>query len=321
MDTEKIAVVFPGQGSQRVGMGKDFYIQSEIARDTYKEASEVLGWDVSSLCFDQNELLHLTEYSQPCILTTEIAMFRTIHTQFGILPEFFGGHSLGEYTALVAAGAISFDDALVIVQERGRLMQTASPVGTGCMTAVIGKHLPIDLVRGSLGDLPVDIANINSFQQVVISGSAESMDTAAGRIAEILSPEEELRFVPLPVSAPFHSRFMRSVSELFFDVLNRIVDRIHPEKAEKVTSNVSGGFHYGGRKEIVTSLLEQIRSTVNWHANMDLIARSANRIYEIGPSRVLRKFFQSIGTNCSSIITFAGAMREFDERGASVPFS
>ena len=311
---EKIAVVFPGQGSQRAGMGKDFYEQSRVARDTYQQASEVLGWDVASMCFHENEKLHLTKYSQPCILTTEIAMLRAIQDKIPIAPVFFGGHSLGEYSALVAAEAISFEDALAVVRERGRLMQSASPVGTGSMIAVIGKHLPIDIVRKSLDNLPVDIANINSLQQVVISGSSDSMDDAVRRITAVVPPEEELRFVPLQVSAPFHSRFMRNVSDLFFDVLNRIIDRIHPEKAERVTSNVTGGFHCGGRMEIVTNLLEQLRSTVNWNENMNLIAQSASRIYEIGPSRVLRKFFQSIDTRCSSITTISSAVREFERQ-------
>ncbi|MBA4366668.1 MAG: [acyl-carrier-protein] S-malonyltransferase [Desulfobacterium sp.] len=311
---EKLAVVFPGQGSQRAGMGKDFYDSSVIAKDTFEEASDVLGWDVPAMCFNENEKLHLTEYAQPCILATEIAMYQTIQSEFQISPSFFGGHSLGEYTALVAAGVFSFKDALVVVRERGRLMQEASPVGSGSMTAVIGENLPVNLIQKALDGLPVDIANINSLQQIVISGHAGSMDTAVTEIQNSVPSPDALRFVPLNVSAPFHSRFMNTIKDRFRDVLNRLLEGMHPENAEKVTSNYTGVFHTDSSLEIIHKLVEQLSNTVKWNENMSLISQKASQICEIGPNRPLRKFFQSIGVNCFSVTTFSSAMREFQNR-------
>ncbi|RJP81930.1 MAG: [acyl-carrier-protein] S-malonyltransferase [Desulfobacteraceae bacterium] len=314
MSGEKIAVVFPGQGSQRAGMGKDFHDGSPIARSTYEEASDVLGWDVPAMCFMKNEKLHLTEYAQPCILATEIAMYRTIQQEFQMEPSFYGGHSLGEYTALTAAGALSYRDALQVVQERGKLMQKASPLGSGSMTAVIGENIPIHSVRKALDDLPIDIANLNSLQQIVISGRAGSMDTAVRRIRESVSSPDAIRFVPLQVSAPFHSRFMRGITMLFEEVLNRVADTISPERAVRVASNFTGSFHDGSCRDILNNLLEQLSNTVKWNENMRLLSQKASCIYEIGPGRPLRNFFQSIGATCSSITTFSGAMREFQNR-------
>jgi len=316
MNEDKLAVVFPGQGSQRTGMGKDFYEHAGVARRTFEEASDVLGWDVSEMCFCDTEKLHLTQYSQPCILTTEIAMYRTIQSEFEFSPSFFGGHSLGEYTALVAAGAISLQNALRVVQSRGELMQKASPMGTGGMSAVIGENVSTDFVRESLDDLPVDIANVNSAQQIVISGQTDSLDIAAKRIAQASPSGEALRFVSLDVSAPFHSRFMSSMKDLFQDVLDRIAEFIDAENAEKVTSNYTGFFHSGSSREVIDKLVQQISSTVKWQDNMRILSQKASSIYEIGPNRPLRKFFQSIGIRCSSITTFSAAVREFQNRRA-----
>lgn len=314
MNNEKLAVVFPGQGSQRAGMGKDFCDSSVVAGNTFEEASDVLGWDVPALCFNENEKLHLTEYAQPCILATEIAMYRTIQSEFQISPSFFGGHSLGEYTALVAAGVLSYKDALGVVRERGRLMQEASPVGIGSMTAVIGENLPVDLIQKALDGLPVDIANINSLQQIVISGRADSMDTAVLHIQKTLPSPDALRFVPLNVSAPFHSRFMDTIKGRFQEVLNQVPDGMHPENAEKVTSNYTGFFHTNSSLEIIQKLVEQLSHTVKWKDNMSLISQQASQICEIGPNRPLRKFFQSIGVNCFSITSYSSAMKEFQKR-------
>jgi [acyl-carrier-protein] S-malonyltransferase len=314
MNKEKLAVVFPGQGSQRAGMGKDFHDSSVVARNTFEEASDVLGWDLPEMCFRENEKLHLTEYAQPCILTTEVAMYRTIESEFQISPSVFGGHSLGEYTALVAAGALPFKDALGVVRERGRLMQEASPVGSGSMTAVIGENLSFSRIQKSLENLPVDIANINSLQQIVISGRADNMDTAVTRIQNTVPSPDALRFVPLNVSASFHSRFMNTIKDRFQNVLNQVLEGIHPENAEKVTSNYTGVFHTGVSLEIIHKLVEQLSNTVRWKDNMNLISQNASQICEIGPNRPLRKFFQSIGVTCFSVTTFSSAMREFQQR-------
>ena len=134
---EKVAVVFPGQGSQRAGMGKDFYDQIPVCKQVYEEASEALGWDVAAMCFGEDERLNLTEYTQPCIVTTEVAMMRGLKSLYGFSPLYFGGHSLGEFTAMVAAEVLPLGDTVRIVHTRGSLMQESTPVRIGAMSAVI----------------------------------------------------------------------------------------------------------------------------------------------------------------------------------------
>jgi len=179
---------------------------------------------------------------------------------------------------------------------------------------VIGENLPVDLIQKALDGLLVDIANINSLQQIVISGRADSMDTAVLNIQKTLPSPDALRFVPLNVSAPFHSRFMDTIKGRFQEVLNQVPDGMHPENAEKVTSNYTGVFHTNSSREIIQKLVEQLSHTVKWKDNMSLISQQASQICEIGPNRPLRKFFQSIGVNCFSITSYSSALREFQDR-------
>lgn len=312
MKNEKTAVVFPGQGAQRPGMGKDFHDSIAASRETFEEASETLGWDVAELCFGDDEKINLTEYAQPCILTTEIAMLRGLQSDFGFSPDYFGGHSLGEYAALVAADAMPFSEALKTVQARGRLMQQASPPGTGGMAAIIAENLDMDMVRESLADLPIDVANINSADQIVISGCGNGIAVAEERLKQAAGGEEKLRFVPLNVSAPFHSRFMETMRDAFREVLDSISARLNPGNAVRVTSNFSGRFHGGSRASIIEDLVSQISGSVRWRDNMQALAEKARIIYEIGPNRPLRNFFRSIDVTCRSITTLSAAMREFN---------
>ncbi len=312
MNNDRTAVVFPGQGTQRPGMGLDFYENIEASRHAYEEASQALGWDVAALCFSDDERINLTAYAQPCILATEVAMFRGLQSLYGFTPDYFGGHSLGEYAALVAAGAMPFADALKIVEARGKLMQQATPPGEGAMAAVIADNLDIDLLRSILADLPVDIANINSSSQVVISGRADSMDRAHARLKQSLPQETAaLRFVPLNVSAPFHSRFMNAIKEALRDVLDSVAVKFSPDRASRVTSNFTGRFHAGKTASMVDALVSQVSGSVKWRDNMQALAGSAQRIYEIGPNRPLKSFFRTIGIQCRSVTTFAAAAREF----------
>ena len=311
MNSENIALVFSGQGTQRPGMGKDFYDNISVSRDTFEDASQTLGWDMASLCFDEDERLNLTEYAQPCILATEIAMFRGLQAMYGFTPDYFGGHSLGEYTALVAAGSMPFPEALKTVRARGRLMQQASPPGTGGMAAVIAENLDVDLIRKIMEGLPLDIANINSSGQVVISGQADSMEIAETRLKQTTGNDQSLRFVPLNVSAPFHSRFMLGIRDAFRNVLNSISEKLNPDNAGRVTSNYTGRFHSGGTAKIIESLVSQLSSPVKWRDNMQALTAKASIIYEIGPNRPLKKFFADIGIACHSITTLSAAKREF----------
>ncbi|MBW2636760.1 MAG: ACP S-malonyltransferase [Deltaproteobacteria bacterium] len=307
-----IAVAFPGQGSQHSGMGKDFYENVSVSRDTYHEAADVLGWDVASMCFGEDERLNLTEYAQPCILATEIAMLRGLRSLYGFDPEYFGGHSLGEYTALVASGALPFPSALEIVQNRGRLMQEATPVGMGGMAAVISDDLDTEMLRQRLENLPIDVANENSANQTVISGRLRSMPEAEARIKACVDDDQAVRFVPLNVSAPFHSRFMDSIKETFEEILSGSEAKLQPARAEKVTSNFTGLFHSSSSKEIIDRLVSQLSNTVQWRKNMETLAAQANSIFEIGPGRPLRAFFKAMNVACRSITTFRAAEKVFE---------
>jgi len=318
MTEESIAAVFPGQGTQRRGMGKDFYDNVDISKKTYEEASDALGWDVAALCFEDDERINLTEYAQPGIVATEIAMFRGIQSLYDFQPHYFGGHSLGEYTGLVAAGAIPFSDTLKTVQMRGRLMQQATPPGAGGMAAVIGPDLDIGKIREILEDLTIDVANINSTHQVVLSGAADSIKIAETRLIEAFADahaEETFRFVPLNVSAPFHSRFMVTIRDTFRDVLTAASAKFNAGRANRVTSNYSGAFHSGSTSNIIEALVSQVSSAVNWRDNMTALAGKAQKIYEIGPNRPLKNFFSSIHVPCKSITNFSTAKRVFATGG------
>jgi [acyl-carrier-protein] S-malonyltransferase len=311
MKKDNIAVVFPGQGAQRPGMGKDFYDNVSASREIYKEASQAAGWDIGAMCFGEDDRLNLTEFTQPCILTTEIAMLRGLQTLFGFAPVLFGGHSLGEFTALVAAGALPLSEAVRIVQIRGRLMQEAVPVGIGAMAAVISDNLDITRVRLALNDLPIDVANINSANQAVISGKADAMPDAEARLQDDLAKDKPFRFILLNVSAPFHSRFMSTIVEPFGDTLRSVGQGIDPEKSAIVTSNFRGGFHSGLYEDLIYNLVAQLNNSVLWVDNMKSIASQADTIYEIGPGRPLRDFFKTIDVNCTSITAFSSAERTF----------
>src|SRR5215813_4748143 len=227
------AVVFPGQGSQRPGMGRDFDERFPASRQVYDEASEALGLDLRRLCFEADDRLRLTEYCQPAILATEIAMLRGVQAAQGLAPARFGGHSLGEYTALVAAGVLPLADALRVVRERGRLMQEAVPVGVGRMTAVIGESLDPAIVARAIAGLEVTIANDNSPEQLVLSGRTEDVRESERRLGDIGGGT--LRLVELDVSAPFHSPLMAAIEPAFATVLGRAA--FAPDGAPSVTSN------------------------------------------------------------------------------------
>jgi [acyl-carrier-protein] S-malonyltransferase len=314
MSGVNIAVAFPGQGSQRPGMGKDFYNTISICRDTYHEASDALGWDVAAMCFGESEKLNFTEYAQPCILATEIAMLRGLNSLYGFAPDYFGGHSLGEYTALVAADVLPFSDALEVVSLRGQLMQEATPIGMGGMAAVISNELDVNVVQAVLKTLPIDVANDNSTNQVVISGQSSFMPEARERLEAAFGDAQSFRFVPLNVSAPFHSRFMTIIREAFMEALHAIVLKLTPKNASKVTSNFTGFFHTNSGGEIIDRLVSQLSGTVQWRKNMESLAASAQLIIEIGPSRPLREFFKTIGVQCQSITTLSAATRLFEKK-------
>lgn len=308
MASPSTTIVFPGQGTQRAGMGRDFHEWSGTARAAYEEASEALGLDLCALCFGDDERLGLTEFAQPAILATEVAMQRALGAELGLEAGCFGGHSLGEYTALVAAGALPLADAVRLVRERGRLMQEAVPVGRGGMTAVIGEDLDRDAIAGSLAGLEVAIANDNASTQVVLSGLASDLPIAAERLGAALG-DGRVRFVELPVSAPFHSPLMAGIEPAFARLLDAARTRLDAARAALVTSNFSGGFHEPDAGSVVERLVRQISGTVRWRGNMEALAARSKRILEVGPGRPLRAFFKTLGVEVQAITDVRSATR------------
>lgn len=306
-----IVAVFPGQGSQRQGMGKDFYDQMSVCRQAYEEASDAVGLDIASICFQEDDRLNLTEYTQPCIVTTEVAMIRGLAERHGFQANCFGGHSLGEFTALVAAGVIPFADAVQIVRMRGKLMQEAVPVGVGSMAAVISEGIDVPALKKMIEDLPVDVANINSANQVVISGDAAALPEAENRCRELFAAPKTFRFIKLNVSAPFHSRFMKKIEEPFAGTLKDFSKSFEGSNASKVTSNYAGTFHAPNVDAVINNLVRQLSNSVLWRENMQVLAGHASRIYEIGPGRPLRDFFRTIDVTCESITGLTAAEKVF----------
>jgi [acyl-carrier-protein] S-malonyltransferase len=307
MSFESVSIVFPGQGSQRPGMGRDFHQQFAEARAAFEEASDAVGFDVARLCFDDDERLGRTEFAQPAIVATEIAMWRVLERHFGVRASAFGGHSLGEYSALVAAGAMNLADAVGLVHQRGRLMQSAVAPGRGRMSAVIGEDLDREVLEAATAGLEVTVANDNSTTQAVLSGLAPDTLRAERRVeATAAGP---VRFVELDVSAPFHSRLMAPVESRFRPLLEAVASRIDACRASVVTSNFLGGFHAPETPTVIDNLVRQISATVRWRDNMKALVERSSEVFEVGPGRPLRGFFRTIGVEVCSITDLRSARR------------
>lgn len=303
-ESTRTSVVFPGQGSQRAGMAKDFHDALPEARAAFEEASDACGLDLKAICFGEDERLNLTEFTQPCILTAEIAMFRAVAALHGLEGDSFGGHSLGEYAALVAAGAMGLADAVRLVRARGALMQEAVPPGEGAMTAIIGADLTLETLMDRLDGLEVDPANHNSPSQIVISGKARDVETAGERLSG-----EGFRCVSLNVSAPFHSRLMRTIEPRFAEEIAKVA--IDDTAAGAVVSNFTGEFHLGDSAEVRDALVRQISGTVRWVENMQAIDAASDRVIEIGPGKPLSGFFREVGVKTSAILNLRTAEKAF----------
>jgi [acyl-carrier-protein] S-malonyltransferase len=277
-----IAFIFPGQGSQAVGMGKALAEAFDVCRDTFAEADEALGEPLSRLCFEgPEERLRLTENTQPAILTTSVAAFRLLASR-GLEPAFVAGHSLGEYSAHVAAGTFSFADAVRTVRRRGRYMQEAVPVGEGAMAAVLGLDAAAvaraceEAAQGQV----VSPANMNMPGQVVIAGARD----AVARASEIAKAIGAKRVVPLPVSAPFHCAMMKPAEE-----------RLEPELRALAVSNprvpVVANVDAEPKRDAssaIDALVRQVSSPVLWEGVVRRLASEGVRSYvEVGPGMVL----------------------------------
>lgn len=287
-----LVFLFPGQGSQAAGMGKELAFNYQAARRTFEEADNVLGYGLSKLCFEgPDDQLRLTEITQPAILTVSVAAARVL-AEAGIEPSVAAGHSLGEYSAHVAAGTLSFADALRTVRSRGKYMQEAVPVGVGAMAAILA--LGIEAIReccaAAIAEHPGQVcepANINSPGQVVISGSRAAVE----RAAELCKHKGAKRAVMLPVSAPFHCSLMQPAQD-------RLAADLHALKfgapGIPVMCNIEAAAVSDGAKACDT-LIRQVTGTVQWESSMRaLIARGATQFLEAGPGSVLTGLLRQI---------------------------
>ena len=288
----KLALVFPGQGSQQVGMGKAIAEERPEARQVFEEADGALGFPLSRLCFEgPEEELQLTENTQPAILTTSVALYRALASQ-GVEPDFVAGHSLGEYSALVAAGALRLEDAVVLVRNRGRYMQEAVPVGEGAMAAILGLGLAeVQEVCSQASDGEVvEPANLNAPGQTVVAGHAAAVQRASVAAKE----RGAKRVIPLSVSAPFHCRLMRPAQHrLERDLANVTVSDLRVP----LVSNVDAAWVRTGA-EAVDALIRQVASPVRWEESVRrLVDEGVDQFVEVGPGKVLSGLVRKIAEN------------------------
>ena len=290
---KNIIALFPGQGSQKIGMGQEFYENSPVAKNMFSAADEALGFKLSKICFSGSEdALTLTQNVQPAILTVSCIAYSLFKTQFPDFKPIAGaGHSLGEYSALVAAGAISFEDAVLLVHKRGRYMQSAVPVGEGKMLAVLGKEETE--VEKLLND-EVEVANVNAPGQIVISGTAVGVDS-------FKEENSSLKLIELPVSAPFHCKLMKSAA----DNLAVDLDEINISPAQfPIISNFEAK-DLTEPEEIRQALKDQVMGKVRWVESMKCAVSKfgISKGLEFGNGKVLSGLFRRIdkSVNCKNI--------------------
>ena len=284
----KIAFIYPGQGAQKAGMGKDFYENSPLARDIYDRASECLELDMRALCFEENDLLDQTEYTQAAMVTTCLAMTAVLNEQ-GAEADVTAGLSLGEYCAIAEAGAMDLLDAIRLVRVRGQLMQHTVPTGEGAMAAVLGMDADqIDAVVEPIAN--VTVANYNCPGQIVITGGTAGIEQASKVLKEVGAK----RIVPLNVSGPFHSPMLRSAGEKLGKELMTV--QLGELKIPYVT-NVTAEY-VTDSSEIRELLTRQVYSPVRWEQSIrKMIAQGVDTFVEIGPGRTLTGFLRKIDRN------------------------
>ena len=282
----KVAFIFPGQGAQTAGMGRDFYEQTETGKKVFDRASELLGFSMPELCFEKNDRLDITEYTQAAMGTTSIAMMKVLMEQTGIRPDVAAGLSLGEYCALAAAGVMSWEDAITTVRQRGILMQEAVPAGIGSMAAVLA--LDGEVIEKVLSDIEdVQIANYNCPGQIVISGKKEAVDLAGTKLKEAGAK----RVIPLNVSGPFHSEMLVGAGEKLGKVLESVTVNtpVIPYVANVTAQYVTEA------SQVRPLLAKQVYSSVRWQQSVEaMVADGVDTFVEIGPGKTLSGFMRKI---------------------------
>jgi [acyl-carrier-protein] S-malonyltransferase len=296
MNSNLIAFLFPGQGSQAVGMGKELGERYPTARHVFEEADEVLGYKLSQVCFQgPEEKLRLTEITQPAILTVSIAAFRVLR-ESGTVPDFVAGHSLGEYSAHVAAGTMSFADAVRTVRNRGKYMQEAVPVGIGAMAAILGMELGkvAQVCREAAHGEVCEVANVNSPEQIVIAGHAGAVERASKLAEEGGAKKAKI----LPVSAPFHCSLMKPAQDRLAEDLNALT--VNPLSIP-VVSNVDAQVVTSG-EEARDALVRQVTGSVKWEQSVGLlVSRQVESFVEVGPGKVLWGLMRQINRTPTSL--------------------
>ena len=302
----KRVFMFPGQGSQYIGMGKEFYENFECAKKVFDKASEITGFDVAAMCFEENEKINITEYTQICMLTVEAALFAVLEEK-GITYDLTAGLSLGEYGALIASGAMSMEDAFAIVRKRGIYMQNAVPEGGG-MSAVIGLDASViedackevmdnkDMYDKGDSSLPftVSVANYNNPKQSVITGRKDAVQ-AAGKILE---EKGALKVVELNVSGPFHSALLEGAGDELAEALKDI--ELNDVKIPYI-ANVTAQY-VTDKNDIKELLKKQVSSSVKWQQSLELMIKDGvDEFIEIGPGHTLTGFVKKIDRSLKTV--------------------
>ena len=281
----KIAFIYPGQGAQKAGMGKDFYENSELAKAVYDKATDLLQIDMKALCFEENDKLDLTEYTQAALVTTCLAMTKVVEEK-GLTPDVTAGLSLGEYCAISVAGGMAEEDAIRLVRTRGILMQNTVPAGEGGMAAILG--LSAEAVEAGIQDISgVTVANYNCPGQIVITGEGKAEEQAA----EVLKAAGAKRAVMLNVSGPFHSPMLKKAGE---ELEKEMEHMTFTELQIPYVTNVTAEY-VSDISQTKTLLEEQVASSVRWQESMEkMIAEGVDTFVEIGPGKTLAGFMKKI---------------------------